>query len=171
MTTINSTPVTWQHIAECLRAELAEYGGLLALFENQQTSLFRRDANEVLRLSAEIEQQARTLQYSRRQREDTVAGFAILHGQSAGSTLRSLLPFVALEARPLLEALIDEVNRLIHRVRRVSRHNHTLLTRTVDLHQEILRSIRPDTFTQTYTPKGRLALGNVPVAPAWQAAG
>ena len=32
----------WEYIAECLRAELADYGGLLHLFEAQQRSLCGR---------------------------------------------------------------------------------------------------------------------------------
>jgi flagellar biosynthesis/type III secretory pathway chaperone len=171
MTTTPATPVTWQQLAECLRTELADYGGLLALFEEQQRALFSRHANEVLRLSTEIEGQARAVQSSRQRREDAVAAYATGLGQPPAATLRSLLPFVAAEARPLLEALIDEVNHLIHRVRRVSRHNHTLLSRTVELHQEILRTLRPDSFTQTYAPNGRMTLGAVSPTPALQAAG
>jgi flagellar biosynthesis/type III secretory pathway chaperone len=171
MTTTPATPVTWQQLAECLRTELADYGGLLALFEEQQRALFARHANEVLRLSTEIEGQARAVQSSRQRREDAVAAYATGLGQPPAATLRSLLPFVAAEARPLLEALIDEVNHLIHRVRRVSRHNHTLLSRTVELHQEILRTLRPDSFTQTYAPNGRMTLGAVSPTPALQAAG
>ena len=91
--------------------------------------------------------------------------------QPAAATLRSLLPHVPAEARPLLEALIDEVNHLLHRVRRVSRHNHALLGRAVELHQEILRTLRPDSFTQTYAPNGRVTLGIVQATPAMQAAG
>jgi len=171
MTTPDPAPATWQNIAGCLRAELAEYGGLLALFEDQQKFLFQRNADEVMRLSVAIEQQARDLQHCRRQRETAVAGFALRHARPGASTLRSLLPFVEADARPLVEALIDEVNHLLHRVRRVSRHNHTLLARTVELHQETLRLARPDAFTQTYAPNGRVTLGAVQSTPALQAAG
>jgi flagellar biosynthesis/type III secretory pathway chaperone len=171
MTTTLAIPTTWQKIAECLRAELAEYGGLLALFEDQQKFLFDRNADEVLRLSAAIEAQMNSLQGFRVQRESTVADFAAARGQSVTSTLRSLLPLIESDARPLIEALIAEVNRLLHRVRRVSRHNHTLLARTVELHQETLRLARPDAFTQTYAPNGRVSLGVVKATPALQAAG
>jgi flagellar biosynthesis/type III secretory pathway chaperone len=163
--------VTWQSLADGLRTELAEYGALLGLFEEQQKNLFAREAAEVLRLAHAIEAQAHTLQTCRREREQRVSSFALAHGQPARATLRSLLPFCEAAARPLIEALIDEVNRLLHRVRRVSRHNHTLLSRTVELHQETLRLARPDAFTQTYAPNGRVTLGAVRATPAWQAAG
>ncbi len=171
MTTTNVESATWQKIAGCLRAELAEYGGLLSLFEDQQKFLFQRNADEVLRLSAAIEAQTHSLQGSRRERENTVAAFAADRGQPVTATLRSLLPFIETDARPLVEALIAEVNHLLHRVRRVSRHNHTLLSRTVEMHQETLRLARPDAFTQTYSPNGRVSLGAVQATPALRAAG
>ena len=161
----------WITITECLRRELSEYGCLLRLFEDQQNSLFSRDATNVLRLSAEIEQQVRFLHESRRSREEAVATFAVSHGEPVNATLRSLIPLFAAEVRPLLEALIGEVNVLIHRVRRVSRHNHTLLARTVDNHQQLLRALQPDSFMQTYAPDGRSALTTTRRTPALQAAG
>lgn len=149
---------TWQEIAECLRTELTEYGALLALFAAQQKFLFERDANEVLRLSTSIEQQVRTLDQCRRQREDFVTNFAVAHAQPASATLRSLLPVIDAAARPLIEALIGEINHLLYRVRRTSRHNHTLLARAVEVHQETLQQLRPQAFTKTYSPAGRVSI-------------
>jgi hypothetical protein len=148
----------WEFIAECLRSELADYGGLLHLFESQQRSLFGRDADAVLRCAHEIEQQALAVAGSRCRRERAVAEFAEENGLPSTSTLRSLLPFFEEAARPLLEALIAEVNMLLHRVRRTSRHNHTLLSRAVEVHQETLQQLRPNAFTRTYSPGGRLAV-------------
>lgn len=148
----------WTIIADALRTEIAGFGGLLHLFEQQQQRLFARDIDGVLRLSSEIEEQTRDMQLQRQQREQVVADFALSHNQSPTSTLRSLLPFVAEEARPLLEALIAEVNVLIHRVRRLTRQNHTLLARSVESHQELMRTLRPDAFQQTYSAAGRKTL-------------
>jgi len=161
----------WINITECLRRELAEYGCLLRLFEDQQNCLFSRDALNVLRLSGEIEQQVRYLHESRRTREEAVATFAISHGQPVNATFRSLIPLFDAEVRPLLEALIGEINVLIHRVRRASRHNHTLLARAVENHQHMLSTLQPDSFLQTYAPNGRAALTSTRSAPALQAAG
>lgn len=162
----------WQTLAECLRAEIVEYGALLRLFEEQQQALFARDPDTVLRYSAEIEQQVRLLHEQRRNREALVAAFATEHGHAPTSTLRALLPIFEADFRPLLEALITEINVLIHRVRRAVRHNHTLLAHTVEQHQQILRQLRPDSFTQTYAPNGRVSLtNNTRPAPALQAAG
>lgn len=161
----------WELIADCLRQELADYGGLLHLFETQQRSLFDRDADAVLRLGHAIETQARELADRRLHREQVVSEFAVQNGRQARATLRELLPLIEADARPLLEALIDEVNRLLHRVRRTSRHNHTLLSRAVEVHQETLQLLRPNTFTKTYSPAGRVSVASSQSASTLCAAG
>jgi len=159
MSPIESTITpTWQKIADCLRTELAEYGALLTLFAEQQKFLLERSANDVLHVSATIEQQVRTLERCRSEREAIVADFAVAHAQPPSATLRSLLPLVELAARPLIEALVNEINHLLHRVRRTSRHNHTLLARAVEVHQDALQMLRPQAFTKTYSPAGRVSI-------------
>ncbi|MDI1247721.1 MAG: flagellar protein FlgN [Lacunisphaera sp.] len=160
----------WTIIADRLRQEVVEYGGLLQLFGQQEEALYQRDADGVLRLSSAIEQQVLALHDFRRRREEAVAAFATAHGCPATATLRSLLPQFAPAVRPLIEALLNEVNVLVHRVRRMSRHNHTLLARAVATHQQTLRALRPGDFTQTYAPNGRSSISTVRPAPALQAA-
>lgn len=150
----------WQTIAECLRDELEEYGALLGLFEEQQNALFRRDASGVLSSAGAIEHQAKSATIKRQRREAVVSDFAKWHGRGTDATLRSLLPFMQEEVRPMIEALIDEVNRLIHRTRHFARQNATLLQRTIDLHQEALRALRPDLFTKTYSPRGQVSVAS-----------
>ncbi|HVU33773.1 MAG TPA: flagellar protein FlgN [Opitutaceae bacterium] len=152
--------IPWPAIAESLRAELAEYGELLRLFEAQQQSLFHRQPDEVLRYANEIEAQAGRLSEFREKREKIVSDFAADHGRPVSSSLRSMLGLIEADARPLLEALINEVNALLHRVRRTSRHNHTLLSRTVDLHQQTLELLRPSSFVKTYSPGGRVSVAS-----------
>jgi hypothetical protein len=161
----------WETIAECLRAELADYGGLLHLFEETQRCLFERDPDGVLRATHEIEQMSRSLEGSRNRREAAVAAFARANGQPAATTLRAMLPLVESDARPLLEALINEVNILVHRVRRISRHNHMMLSRTVQLHQETLQQLRPNAFTRTYSPVGRVSVAAAVPASTLRIAG
>jgi flagellar biosynthesis/type III secretory pathway chaperone len=161
----------WESIVIALRQELSEYGAILILFENQQRALFERDADSVLAHANSIETQARSLSDCRQNREKVVAAFALEQNRPANSTLRSLLPLVAAEARPLLEALIDEINRLLHRVRRTSRHNHTLLSRAVEVHQETLQVLRPQTFIKTYSPAGRVSVASDPMSGSLRIAG
>jgi flagellar biosynthesis/type III secretory pathway chaperone len=161
----------WESIAECLRAELADYGGLLHLFEAQQRSLFDRNADAVLRCANDIETQARSVADSRSRREQVVAQFAEQNGRPVNTSLRALLPLIEADARPLLEALISEVNLLLHRVRRTSRHNHTMLSRAVEMHQETLQQLRPNAFTKTYSPAGRLEVAAAQTAGSFRVAG
>lgn len=163
--------IHWEYIAECLRAELADYGGLLHLFENQQRALFDRDAGQVLHLGTEIEVHARTLAETRVRRETAVACFAEANGRPPTTSLRAMLPLIEADARPLLEALINEVNLLLHRVRRTSRHNHSMLSRAVEMHQETLQQLRPNAFTKTYSPAGRVFVAAARPATTLCAAG
>lgn len=162
--------ISWELITECLRNELQEYGALLALFEEQQANLLRRDADQVAALAVSIEQQSAAVQIGRVRREQVVQSFAVEHGAAADSTLRSLLPHFPADVQPLLRALIDEINHLIHRIRRDARHNQMLLARALQAHEEALRTLLPDTFkTRTYSAKG--SVSSASVVSAWQAAG
>jgi flagellar FlgN protein len=162
---------SWEPIAECLRNEVAEYGRLLSLFGEQQNLIFKRDPENVLHLAHAIQDQVGILDRARAEREARVREFALALGQAPAATLRSLLTWVAPEARPLFEALITDVNLLIHRIRRSSRLNHRLLSSMVECHQEVLRRLRPDAFTLTYSPSGRLAVAAGRRAPSISTAG
>jgi flagellar biosynthesis/type III secretory pathway chaperone len=162
---------SWEPIAECLRNEVAEYGRLLSLYAEQQNLIFKRDPETVLQLAHTIKDQVGILDRARAERESRVRAFAAEVGQEPGATLRSLLVWVAPEVRPLFEALITDVNLLIHRIRRSSRLNHRLLSSMVECHQEVLRRLRPDAFTLTYSPSGRLAVGAAGRSPSIQTAG
>jgi hypothetical protein len=144
----------WEIIADCLRRELIDYGGLLQLFEAQQHALYAKDASNVLLHGSSIEALAENLAACRARRDEAINAFAAEHGRPTGCTLRSLLPLIAPDARPLLKALIDETNHLLHRVRRASRRNHLLLARAVELHQTTLAP-RLTPFLESYAPMKR----------------
>lgn len=165
------TTIHWEFIASCLRDELADYGSLLHLFEQQQQHLFERDASAVVRVGSEIEAQALALAGARLRREQAVSNLAEANALPSSTPLRKLLPYIEPDARPLLEALINEVNLLLHRVRRTSRHNHSLLTRAVEVHQETLSLLRPNSFTRTYSPAGRMSVAATQPASTLRAAG
>jgi len=156
---------SWELIAHSLRDELQEYGGLLGLFEEQQTALFRRDAGGVLTLVHAIEDHARVASLKRLKREQLVRDFALSQGRPGNSTLRALISQFPEEVRPMMEALIDEVNRLIHRTRKFAQQNVQLLQRAVEMHQEALRTLRPESFTKTYSPRGRVSVAAATGAP------
>ena len=162
--------ISWEFITECLRNELQEYGALLALFEEQQANLLRRDADQVAALAFSIEEQARSTHLCREQREQCVREFAEAKGCAPDTSLRQLVPYFPPEVRPMLSALIDEINHLIHRIRRDARHNQMLLSRVVEAHEEALRTLMPERFdARTYSARGAVSAGAV--VSGWQAAG
>jgi len=163
--------IIWEQVADCLRDEVQEYGGLLRLFEEQQECVFNRDPGRLLELIETIKEATLRAEDARHRREECVSAFAAGLGRPADVTLRSLLPSIDDEARPLLQALIDEVNRLIHRVRRITRQNHLLLSRTVQLHQGLLRQFYPGAFTPTYSALGRVSMAPAAPVAAYHAAG
>ena len=165
---MNSFPLL--PLVELLRAELAGYGGLLALFDEQQNQLWRREALAVAETSQAIEQLAAETARNRETREAWVARFALANGQPADASLRRLLDFFPVDQRPLLSALIDEINHLLHRVRRRARQNHSILSRAVEFHREALATLHPAARPRTYAPSGRM--GNLAgPAAALQATG
>lgn len=161
----------WKLLAESLRTEVAEYGRLVQIFEEQQVHLLKREAADVLRTTNEIDQQVRIVAESRRSREGTTRDFARAQGLAEAATIRALLPAVPAEARPLIEALVDDLNRLVRRVRRISRHNRLFLIRTIETHQELLRRFRPGSFTKTYSNAGSVTVAPFQRASAFAAEG
>jgi hypothetical protein len=79
-------------IVSLLRQEMSGYGSLLALFDEQQGHLWRRDVDQVLHTAAIIDQQVIEAGQYREARETWLVAFARAHAQPGGSTLRQLLP-------------------------------------------------------------------------------
>lgn len=161
--------ISWLPIAEHLRNELQGYGGLLALFEEQQAHLLRRNPDAVLELAGTIEAQARSTAEQRLKREMAVRELAEVRGYPADTPLRELLPLFPAEVQPMLDALVDEINHLIHRVRRGARQNQLLLGRAVEMRQQMLSTLRPAAFVKTYSQRGAISVSTGDAA--WQAAG
>jgi flagellar biosynthesis/type III secretory pathway chaperone len=150
----------WKEIAEYLRVELADYGGLLHLYDQQKRSLFNRQADTVLQLSTAINSQVVRVADSRDRRERAVVAFAASQGRPEETRLRELLPLIEPDARPLLQALVDEINLLLHKVRRTHRQNHLLLSKAVAIHRETLQMLRPGSFSRTYSPTGAVSVSS-----------
>lgn len=161
----------WDPIVTALRAELEEYGGLLQLFEEQQRLIFTRDSEGVSALAPQLEQQAVTVRQRRAQREKLVREFGVAHGRPAESSLRQLLPLFPIDLRPLLDALIDEVNHLVTRSRQRARQNRLLLARLVEMHQSLLPALRPNAYTKTYSRRGQLAVSGAGTSPTLHVTG
>lgn len=158
----------WEHIAESLRQELAGYGGILHLFEVQQRALTEHNLEEVLSRCPTIEALALTLSTCRRERERRVSAFAVESGRPPNTSLRALLDLIEVDARPLLQALIDEIDCLLQRVRDTSRHSHELLTRALEMHRQRLQG---EAVTSPGSPMLDHLLAEIPSAETLHATG
>jgi len=148
---------SWDPIVVALRDELEEYGGLIRLFDEQQQKIFARDAAGVTEVVHELEVQTNVARGTRQVRERVVRAFAEKRGQVAGSSLREMLSEFPVDVRPLLTALIEEINDLVRRIRKRGRQNQMLLGRLIDLHRELLPALgRP--VTRTYSSRGEVAV-------------
>jgi len=146
------------NLIEALRDELQEHGGLLGLFDEQQKAILDRKPEVVLAIQESILLQVTTINQCRKHREQIAAEFAVATGQQPDSPLRVLIEGAAEVVRPLLNALIDEVNQLISRTRRRGQQNQMLLARSIDISQRLLQKLNPGAITKTYSRRGRINL-------------
>ena len=149
----------WQLLVDALRKEVEEYGGLLNLFDRQQSALLRRDADTVLATVGAIEQQIKTIDQCRNARESVMRLYCQRLGLAADLPLRGLLEYFPAPVQPLVDALIGEVNSLIMRSKRRAQQNQMLLARSIEVTQQILQRLNPSGVTKTYTAKGRVSVG------------
>ena len=147
-----------EELIAALRNELAEYGGLLSLLDLQQAAVLDRKPDGVLELIPQIDAQLATTHTRRKKREATANELAILSQIPTPATLGNLTPLFRPAVRPLIEALADEVNRLIGYTRRRAQQNQMLLARSVELTQELVSQISPRAVTKTYSARGQVKI-------------
>jgi flagellar biosynthesis/type III secretory pathway chaperone len=137
-----------------LREELQHYGEMLALLDRQQEQVKARSATEIFQSISLIQAQAAAIQEARQHRENCRAAAALACRHSANAPFAELIPLLPPDYRPLLRALVDENNQLLGRVRQRARQNHVLLRRSVELMQELLRTLFPAPQTSVYNGNG-----------------
>lgn len=147
-----------EQLITSLRSELEEYGGLLNLLERQQEAVLGRKPDSVLELVTQIDAQIASTHACRKRREATANELACLSQVQGAATLRKLLPHFRAALRPLIEALADEVNRLIAETKRRAQQNQILLARSVELTQELISHVSPRAVSKTYSARGRMKI-------------
>lgn len=145
-------------LLDALRNEVLEYGGLLHLFGRQQDAILGRDPDRVLAVTSTIESQIETIDSRRKARESLVKECAVEAYQPSANSLKELLPFFSEPIRPLLEALMDEINNLITRTKRRASQNQMLLARSIEISQEILERLNPQGIVKTYSNRGQVRI-------------
>jgi hypothetical protein len=129
---------TLEQVIEALRNELQQYGEMLALLEAQQQAVSQRESALVLTSVPAIEAQGSAIQAARRTRETHQRQLAWALGRPDSITFLELLPLLPDEYRPLVGALVQEINQLLGRVRQFAEHNHSQLRRSLELMDRFL---------------------------------
>ena len=115
-----------------------------ALLEAQQDVVTQRESQSVLTSIAAVETQGVAIEAARRHRETTQRQLAWALGRADKShCFQSLIPLLPDEYRPLVAALVEEINELIQRVRERTEQNHTQLRRAIELMERFISNISP----------------------------
>ena len=138
-----------------LREELQEYGEMLALLDRQQEQVKARSASEIFQSISQIQAQAWAIQSARQHREKCRSLAAVARGQPENAPFSELIPQLPPDYQPLVRALVEENNHLLGRVRQRARQNHVLLRRSVELMQELMRTLFPARQSSVYTGNGQ----------------
>lgn len=145
----------WEVLVDSLRMELQEYGGLCVLIGKQQRAILDRNMPEYMGLSEEIEAQVAATSGLRAEREQMVREYAEQFGLPASTELKRVIPSFPEEARPLLSALVDQINASIGKSNRKAKQNHMLLARAMQYTYDLLQRVSPQTQVKTYGAKGK----------------
>src|ERR1700761_6371858 len=145
-----------QELISALREELKNYGEILAWLYRQQGSIISRASHEVFQSISIIKAQTDAIQAARAAREDCRRAVAETLSQTPAISFAELIGALPEEYRPLLQALVDENNQLLLRIRQRTRQNHQLLHRSVELMQGVINTLFPRQTT-VYNDRGDLA--------------
>jgi len=146
----------WEELLELLRTELQEYGGLIGLLNAQQQSILNRRPESLVEINQSVQTQMEASQILQKRRQGFVSHLARNFGRPEKSTLTELLPHMPDVTQPMFESIIEEINSLISNVRRKVSQNQRLLSRLLEVTDQILSSVNPTSHTKTYSKQGKL---------------
>ncbi|HEX7654193.1 MAG TPA: flagellar export chaperone FlgN [Verrucomicrobiae bacterium] len=159
------------HLIDALREELKQYGEMLALLDQQQQLVMRRQTLALPESASSINAQAEVLRGARHERELRQRNLALQLQLPEDAAIKLLIARLPADYQPLVGALVDENNELLTRVQTRARQNHLLLSHCVELMQQFIHSIFPSTKPLTYNGSGHAPLVAVPAEAIYQAVG
>jgi flagellar biosynthesis/type III secretory pathway chaperone len=158
-------------LIESLREELQQYGEMLALLDNQQEYVVTRAADDMLQTASEIQAQTGAIERARKTRDEHRRELAELLGRPSDTAFADLIPLMPEDYRPLVRALVDENNQLLHRIQQRARQNHVLLNRSVDLMKQFMNALIPSLRPTIYNGTGTLHGAALPARTLYEAVG
>ncbi len=156
-------------LIESLREEMTQYGELLALMQEQQELIINRQPQELLANLNEVNGQMEKIAVARQAREQARLSLATQLGGTQETTFTEMTSQLPEAYRPLLEALVEEINALLQNVHKWLRQNHLLLKRSLDLMQDILQNVFPaQASPKTYGRQGAVSPVNPPPSTLYE---
>lgn len=144
-------------LVDSLRFELQQYGEALALLEEQQELIVQRAAGGVMNSVSSIQSQAHQILVARERRASLQKELAHELRLPEDATLADLIRRLPAQYQPLVQALLEENNQLLFKVRQRAKQNHVLLSRSLELMQALIRSLLPAGAGVVYTSGGDVA--------------
>lgn len=134
---------TLEQFIDALRNELQQYGEMLALLEAQSGALNQLGSDTVAASISLLNAHSVTIESARRTREDVQQQVAWALGVPEEPTVWELVPLVPEQYRPLLQALIQEIQELLRRVRECAAQNREHLRHSLELMEQFIARLSP----------------------------
>ncbi|MCS7048539.1 MAG: flagellar protein FlgN [Verrucomicrobiae bacterium] len=146
-----------QQWINALREELTQYGGLLALLEQQREAIREHATDRLLENVGALNAQTAVVQVARHQRQQHQRALCGALGLAPDATVTETVQRLEPELRALVESLRDQINQCLSRAQETVRLNHLMLSRSVDWMQRMMASLLPASLGPTYGSDGRCA--------------
>lgn len=144
----------WDELADALRDELAEYGGLLSLLDEQRDAIMQRKVDALMDVNAKVQEQAVSAEHYRNIREEVCTRFAKTLGCVPSVTVKELVLRLPQEVQGMFTALVDDGIGVTNTAKKKADRNTQLLSRAGDLNERLLIAMRPQSTTKTYNKRG-----------------
>ena len=159
------------NLIEALREELKQYGEMLALLDQQQQLVMQRQVADLPENVNSVNAQAGVIAAARQEREQRQRHLVRLLALPENCPVTQVIPQLPADYRPLVGALVQENNELLIRVQQRARQNHLMLSHCVELMQQLINSIFPNSSPVTYDGHGQLPAMSAVSEPLYQAVG
>ena len=126
-----------------LRNELAQYGEMLTLLDQQQDHVMNRAADEVMHSVSSIHEQMTLIQQARTHRESAQKELARALQKTDEPTFAQLIPNLPEKYQGAVQIMVRENNLLRERVHQKACQNHLLLARSLEKMRHFLNSLSP----------------------------
>ena len=131
-----------ERVKEALCGELAEYGEMLALLEEERDSVATGCVRDVVRSAEALDQQQLVIRSVRHERAMCQSKLAGALGRPADASFNDLIPLLPQPHQLPVTTLVREINDILGRVQNSFRQNHSLLNQSLDKLQSLIQMMQ-----------------------------